>query len=205
MRPTRLNAQVKLILARLRYRDRPSIRDWKRHGGYSILCALAALSVVLSMAGCKPPKNSGNVTGETVNSATNDDKNNNTATASATLPPNATPTDVARAALQAISAKDQAALKSLVAAKKVRQDLEAITRGRASFQGLVDNGVDTAVKAIMTEINWLDVDGREIDQELITGATALVTVKGTRSSQSMTRRIFLVLEDNQWRLVPSHR
>lgn len=115
------------------------------------------------------------------------------------------PTDVAKAALQAIQAKDKAALQKLIAVKKVKMDVEAITRGRSAFQGMLDKAIPIAIGAISSEINWLDADDRAIDQESITGNTAVVTVKGKRAGQAQTRRFFLVQEDGQWRLVPSHR
>lgn len=121
------------------------------------------------------------------------------------VPADASPREVASAALQAIQSNDREALQSLVAIKKVKQDVQAITRGRSAFQGMVDKAVPTAVAAILSEINWLDPEGREIDQETITGTSALVTVKGNRDGQKHTRRLFLVQEDNHWRLVPSHR
>ncbi len=84
-------------------------------------------------------------------------------------------------------------------------DVEAITQGRSAFQGMRDKAIPTAIGAIMSEINWLDSDDRAIEQESITGETAVVTVKGKRAGQPQTRRLFLVLEDGQYRLVPSHR
>ncbi len=122
-----------------------------------------------------------------------------------TIALDASPREVAQVALQAIEAGNKDALRSLVAVKKVTQDIEAITRDRAAFQGMVANAIPTAVSAIMLEINGLDVEGREIDQESITDDTAMVTVKGMRAGQAQTRRFFLVKEDSQWRLVPSHR
>lgn len=179
------------------------LKRWLYQGPAKTLAAVVVFLASMTTCGCKPPQHANTSAQQTGNSATADLDHSNAART--TLPANATPTEVARAALQAISANDQKAFQSLIAEKKVREDLEAITRGRASFQGMVDKGVATSAKAIMVEINWLDDQGREVEQELITGSTALVTVRGTRAGQSMTRRIFLVLEDNQWRLVPSHR
>lgn len=122
-----------------------------------------------------------------------------------TVSPNASPTEVATAALLAIEANDKQALQDLVAIKKVQQDVEAITQGRAAFKNMVENAIPNAVSAIMMEIGGLDANQRDIDQETISGETAVVTVKGKRAGQEQTRRFFLVQEDNQWRLVPSHR
>jgi hypothetical protein len=119
--------------------------------------------------------------------------------------PDAAPKQVAEAALKVIAANDKQALTSLIAVKKVKQDIEAITRGRSAFQKMSDNAIPTSVVAIMSEINGLDAVGRQIDQETISGTTALVTVKGKRAGKEQTRRFFLVQEDSQWRLVPSHR
>ena len=118
---------------------------------------------------------------------------------------NRTPSEVARAALLAIEVNDKAALEKLVAVKKIKQDVQAITHGRSNFQGMIDNAIPIAVNAIASEINGLDIAGRAIAQESVTGATALVFVKGTRAGQEHTRRLFFVQEDSQWRLVPSHR
>ncbi len=115
------------------------------------------------------------------------------------------PTDIAKAALQAIKAKDKVALEKLIAAKKVKMDVKAITREHSAFQSMLDNALPMAMGAISSEINWLDADDRAIDKETITGSTAVVTVKGKRSGEVHTRRFFLVQEDSQWRLVPSHR
>jgi stage V sporulation protein SpoVS len=122
-----------------------------------------------------------------------------------TVAANATPEEVAKAALVAIENRDHAELRRLVAVKKVQQDVEAITRGRAAFSGMVEQAVPTAVGAILSEINWLDVAGRTVDQVTINGSTAFVTVKGKRDGQEATRRLFLVRDDDRWRLVPSHR
>ncbi len=119
--------------------------------------------------------------------------------------PDASPREVAEVALKAIVSRDKDALRSLVAVRKVREDVEAITQGRAAFQGMVDKAIPTAVSAIMSEVNWLDAEGRQIDEETVTGTTAVVTVKGKRDGKEQTRRFFLVQEDSQWRLVPSHR
>lgn len=116
-----------------------------------------------------------------------------------------TPEELASAALQAIEAADQAALEKLLAVKKITKDVEAITQGRSKFQGMVDKAIPTAVKAIFSEINGLDKQGRVIDQASITGSTAVVSIKGLRAGKEQTRRLFLVQEDGQWRLVPSHR
>ncbi len=117
----------------------------------------------------------------------------------------ASPTDVATAAIVAIEADDNAALLKLLAKEKVQQDVQAITGGRPRFQVMVDKAIPTALTAISSEINHLDRKGREIGEATVTGETALVIVKGMRAGQGQVRRLFLVRENNQWRLVPSHR
>jgi hypothetical protein len=160
--------------------------------------------LLLPMAsGCHDSKRETSLPGSSTASAIGQDT---AASRSGTsVSPNASPKEVAMAALQAIEANDKQALQDLVAINKVQQDVEAITRGRPAFQSMVKNAIPTAVSAIMLEIGGLDSIGREIDQETITGGSAVVTVKGKRAGQEQTRRFFLVQEDNQWRLVPSHR
>jgi hypothetical protein len=116
-----------------------------------------------------------------------------------------TPRDVARLALDAIAANDMPALSRLVAAERVRRDLEAITRGRGDFQNLVDNAVATAATAIRTAIESLDSQPREIGGESITGDRATVTNKGLRGGKPQTRTLYFVRENGAWKLVPSHR
>src|SRR5690606_22142774 len=65
-----------------------------------------------------------------------------------------TPTEIAMAALAAIRNNDSEALLGLIAIDKVQSDLKAITGGKKSFQGMVDNAARSAVSAIRSEITF---------------------------------------------------
>jgi hypothetical protein len=165
---------------------------------HSALLAIAGAAILLT--GCQPP-GSGASSGasgpkspaEIVTESSRDP-----------VPGDASPTEVAKVALQFIQDNDKEGLLQLVAAKKIRQDVQAITGGR-DVGGMTSKAVPMAVAAIAVEINGLQKEGREIGDESIQGDTATVTVKGTIMDKPQTRRFFLVREDDRWKLVPSHR
>ncbi|MCA9157255.1 MAG: hypothetical protein KDA51_20890 [Planctomycetales bacterium] len=121
------------------------------------------------------------------------------------VPVSAEPREVAEMALKAITADQLRGLQSLLASKKIQQDMQAITRGKNKFGGMVDNAVSLAASSIASEMNWLEPKSRVVEGESITGEKATVTVKGLRLGNPQTRQFFLVREDNAWKLVPSHR
>ena len=121
------------------------------------------------------------------------------------VPVSASPREVTEMALKAINEDQVQGLQQLLATKKIQQDVQAITRGKSKFGGMVGNSVPLAAAAIASEMNWLEPKGRAVEEESITGEKATVTVKGLRMGKPLTRQFFLVREDGAWKLVPSHR
>ncbi|MEQ1903032.1 MAG: hypothetical protein ABL888_02445 [Pirellulaceae bacterium] len=165
---------------------------------HSALLAFAGAAILIT--GCQPP-------GSGASSETSGPKSavaNEAGSTDVLVPKDASPSEVAKVALQFIQDNNKKGLLQLVAAQKVRQDVKGIAGGR-DVAGMVSKAIPMAVAAIAAEINGLEKEGREIGDESIQGETATVTVKGTILNKPQSRRFFLVREDDRWRLVPSHR
>ena len=162
--------------------------------------AMLLLAAASTITGCQKREASG-VAGST----SADSESGKASSSEYSVPASASPREVAELALKAIEAGELQGLQNLLATKKIKADIQAITRGKNAFSSVVDKAVPLAASAITREIEWLEPEGRTIDQEEITGETAKVVVKGTRMGKPLTRQFFLIREDGIWKLVPSHR
>lgn len=153
-------------------------------------------SLLAALLGCQKPRESG-----ASKSGTEETDNQ----LFAELSPETTPEQAAEFALQAIAGKDTEALISLIAVDTVRGDVQSITRGRSSMEGMAEKSVGMAAGAIRLNINFLDPEPRSVGQAVIDGDRATVAIHGQAAGKPLQKELYLVRENNLWKLVPSHR
>lgn len=116
---------------------------------------------------------------------------------------NSTPTDVANVALSIVQAGNQESFSGLIAAERVANDMQAITRGKSDFAEVRRDAVNLASKTIFRTIDALE--SPRITNETVDGERAKCMIEGTLNGNVVQRELFFVREGGTWKLVPSHR
>lgn len=116
---------------------------------------------------------------------------------------NSTPTDVANVALSIVQAGNQESFSGLIAAERVANDMQAITRGKSDFAEVRRDAVNLASKTIFRTIDALE--SPRITNETVDGERAKCMIEGTLNGNLVQRELFFVREGGTWKLVPSHR
>lgn len=122
------------------------------------------------------------------------------------LQPKNSPTEVCQRVLEAVDRGDRELIASLVAQKKVAEDVEAITGGRKAFDKYKNNATTITATSVIMDLKKLRSGNRKIEGELITQDHAEVRVAGKNSEgKELNKLVHFVLEDGAWKLVPSQR
>lgn len=118
------------------------------------------------------------------------------------------PSDVVGFFLEALRHGDRRAMESVLAQKRILQDVQDLTQGASgkAFDAIRNNAVAVAASALALDLSFLAEDSRAVGAEIIAGDSADVTVEGrSAQGQVLTRTLHLIREDLGWRIVPSRR
>lgn len=116
------------------------------------------------------------------------------------------PTDICKRILDAVDRDDKELVVSLVAQKKVADDVQALTKGRRGFDKFKGNAAGITAAAIIMDLKMLQPASRKIKGESITNGQAEVTVVGINNDgKELTKLVHFVHEGSAWKLIPSQR